>query len=468
MSIVSVLSALRENPEALALLAAVLFAAGLATATLRPGWLLPLVLVLVPVRLPLDFAWNPATPLLLGMVLGRAPAILRMLRGEPLFAAATALLPLWIVLSSLWALQSAFVPLLLAKWGMVLLAAWLAAADEMPNARVLVVALVVAIVPHALWAVAERLHWLAPIGDSGTLEWRGIDFQGAVRGKALFWHPNRLAEFTEEGGLVLVGAAMGGVLPWLAGIGVAAAMAAAWATGSTGGMATIFGGTMLCLGWMLMVRRLWPSHASADAGVGVPAAGSTQRIATGGTAPARRRALWILGIAILGAAVAGAVAFVTHGGIGNRQMVFAFAGDQIAARPWLGAGAGNWSLLVGSSSLELSRFWFRGHAHSLPLQVWVELGAVGVVLVAVFFLVPLASVWPRLRALTPAWRGIGTGASFAILGILAHNLVHYFLRDPIDGIMTGLMLGLVISAARRAPSVRRMPAAPAGEVAAPS
>jgi hypothetical protein len=48
------------------------------------------------------------------------------------------------------------------------------------------------------------------------------------------------------------------------------------------------------------------------------------------------------------------------------------------------------------------------------------------------------------------WAGVGTGASFAVLGILAHNLVHYFLRDPVDGLMTGIVLGLVVSVARRA------------------
>ena len=47
-------------------------------------------------------------------------------------------------------------------------------------------------------------------------------------------------------------------------------------------------------------------------------------------------------------------------------------------------------------------------------------------------------------------RALGTGASFAVLGILAHNLVHYFLRDPTDGIMTGLVLGLVVAAGRGA------------------
>jgi hypothetical protein len=34
-----------------------------------------------------------------------------------------------------------------------------------------------------------------------------------------------------------------------------------------------------------------------------------------------------------------------------------------------------------------------------------------------------------------------------VLGLLAHNLVHYFLRDPVDGITTGLLLGLAVRGA---------------------
>jgi hypothetical protein len=386
----------------------------------RPAWTLPVLIVLIPWRVPFFEDFYPAIPFFLGSLLGRGEAIVKMLAEQRFFLIATLLFPIWLVASSVWALQPAFVSGLLLKWLVVVGAAWLAATDESQDPRLLVLGMVVAIVPHALWAFSERMHWIVPLGDPAGLKMRVIDFQDNIRGKALFWHPNRLAEFTEQCGLVLVGAGLAGVLPRMAALGVGAAFAAAWATGSTGGMATIFGGAVVCAGWMRISDK------------------------------ARRDAVPVLLAAGLGALLIGVWAFLSHGGIGSRQIIFDFAQEQIALRPWLGAGAGNWSLLVGGSSLEISRFWFLGHAHSLPLHLWVELGLPGVLLVAFFFLGPVIRAQGAFARVSGPWAGVGTGASFAVLGILAHNLVHYFLRDPVDGLMTGIVLGLVVSVARRA------------------
>ena len=396
----------------------VLVLAGFLLARFRPSWMLPLLVVVIPFRMPLDAAWNPALPLFFGMLAGRWRALLELARTEAALLAVMAVWPAWILVSASWALQPAFVAGLLGKWLVVFLAFVLAATDDLRAPRLLVAGLLLAVVPHALWAFGERMHWIGLIGDFASLEMRGINFQGAVRGKALFWHPNRLAEFTEQAGVLLAGMAAGGILPLFASAGVAAAMLAAWSTGSTAGMAVIFGGTILCVGWTLM------------------------------SGTARRRAILILTLAGLGAAVAGIWAFISHGGIGSRQIIFDFAAREFAERPWLGAGAGNWSLLVGQAEHGVSRFWFRGHAHSLPLHIAVELGLVGVACAAVFFAAPLVVAWRRFAGLLPVPRAVGTGASFAVLGILAHNLVHYFLRDPTDGIMTGLVLGWVWAAAR--------------------
>jgi len=385
----------------------------------KPAWTLPVLIALIPWRVPFFGDFYPAIPFFLGAMLGRSEAILEMLVEQRLFALATLLFPLWLVCSASWALQPAFVSGLLLKWLVVVGAAWLAATEDSPDPRLLVLGLFVGILPHALWGFSERMHWIVPIGDPAVLKMRVIDFQDSIRGKALFWHPNRLAEFTEQCGLVLVGAGLAGVLPRLAGIGVLAACAAAWATGSTGGMATIFGGAVLCAGWMRISDK------------------------------ARRDAIPVLLAAGLAALLIGTWAFISHGGIGSRQIIFDFAQQQIAERPWLGAGAGNWPLLVGASSLDVSRFWFTGHAHSLPLHLWVELGLPGVLLVGVFFLLPVARAQGSLAGAPVGWAGVGTGATFAVLGILAHNLVHYFLRDPVDGLMTGIVLGLVVSVARR-------------------
>lgn len=403
----------------------VLALVGFVVARIRPLWTLPILVAALPWRMPLDAPWNPVTALFVGFLLGRAGAIRQFASSEILLVGLMATWPLWILASASWAQQPAFMPALLVKWLVVFAAFALAATYEVAAPRLLVVGLLLAVVPHAAWAAAERMHWIGLIGDHASLEMRGVNFQGVVRGKALFWHPNRLAEFTEQGGLLLAGLAAGGVFPLACGLGVLAAMLAAWSTGSTGGMATIFGGTMLCVGWT------WMSGA------------------------ARRRALLILAVAVLGAATAAAWAFVSHGGIGSRQIIFDFAAREFADRPWLGAGAGNWSLLVGQAEAGVSRFWFRGHAHSLPLHIAVELGLLGVAFAALFFAAPLFSSWRRYPDLSRVERALGTGASFAVLGILAHNLVHYFLRDPTDGIMTGLVLGLVVAAGRGARARQR-------------
>ena len=399
--------------------AGLLFFVGAILGWKRPAWTLPVLIAVIPWRVPFFGDFYPAIPFFLGALVGRSEAILEMLAEQRLFLLATLLLPIWLACSYGWALQPAFVSGLLFKWLVVVGAAWLAATEDAPDPRLLVLGLVIAIVPHALWAFSERMHWAVPLGDPAGLKIRVIDFQGTIRGKALFWHPNRLADFTEQCGLVLVGAGLAGVLPRLAAVGVGAAFVVAWATGSTGGMATIFGGALLCAGWMTISDKT------------------------------RRYAVPIVLVAGLGAVLIGWWAFLSHGGIGSRQVIFDFAQEQIAMRPWLGAGAGNWPLLVGGSSMDVSRFWFLGHAHSLPLHLWVELGLPGVALAAFFFIVPVARAQGAFGGWARGGVGGGAGASFAVLGILAHNLVHYFLRDPVDGLMTGIVLGLVVSVARR-------------------
>ncbi len=391
-----------------------------------PTWALLGVFALAPLRLDVLPAVHMATLLLCGAVCGRAPAIVGVLREERAFLVATLALPLWIALSAAWAQQPAFVFGLWVKWAVVVLAAWLAAADRTRDPRLLVGAVFVSMIPHALWGAAERLELIAPRGEAETLKYRVIVFQGDVRGRALFWHPNRLGEYLEQVGLLLGGAGLGGVLPWMCLVGFAVALAGVWGTGSMGSLGTLGGGIFLVAAWMLAGRNL--------------------------SREARRRTFGIAAVAIVLAVGVAVFAFQAHGGVGSRGQVFRFAADRIAERPWLGAGAGNWSLLVGQAPLGLSRYWFRGHAHSLPLHVWVELGVVGVVLLVGFFAVPLWSAVRRFSGAPAAWYGVGVGAAFAVAGLFAHNFVHYFLRDSVDGIVTGVLLGTAIAVARRAPS----------------
>jgi len=397
--------------------AAVAIAAAL-VARLRPGWTFPIVLVAVPLRVPVFPEVELATLLLLGSAAGRAPQILRAAREEaPLFVATLAL-PAWFVASAAWARQPSFAFPAAGKWLVLWLAMALVVADDTLRPRKIVLAAFAAMVPMAAWGFLERLRAVPPLGDPRILRNRAIDLVYMVRGRALFWHPNRLAEFVEQIGLLLVGTGMAGVLPVVSGIGAVIAAAGTWGTDSKAGMATMIGGGILTVAWLQM------------------------------TTAARRRAAWI---GLAGLACAGAVAvwaFWAHGGIGTRTMVYDYAWRILEKQPLLGVGGGNWPLVVAGAPLSLSRFWFRTHAHSLPLQLAVEVGFVGVALAALLFAAPLWTAWRRLATCEPRWRGVVHGATVGVLGLLAHNLVHYFLRDAVDGITTGLLLGLAVAAVR--------------------
>lgn len=389
-------------------------------AVLRPAWVFFAVIVAVPLRVPLFPEVELATLVLIGAVFGRLPAIATALAEEPRLVAATLALPAWFLLSAFWARQPSFVFGAAGKWLVLWLAMVLVIADDTLTPRRIVIAALVAVVPSAAWAFAERVRLVAPFGDQRILRNRAIDLVFMVRGRALFWHPNRLAEFTEQIGLLLVGAGLGGIATTLCAAGVLIAMLGVWGSDSKAGMAAMIGGTFVTTAWLRM------SNA------------------------ARRRAVWASVALLVLAAVAVAVwAYWAHGGIGTRVLVYRFAWRLFAEHPLLGIGGGNWSLAVASAPLGVSRFWFRTHAHSLPLQIAVEVGLLGLVLAALLFAYPLWVAWRRLPATDPGWRGIVHGAIAGILGLLAHNLVHYFLRDAADGIVTGLLLGLAIAASGR-------------------
>ena len=107
----------------------------------RPGWILPILIPLVPWRIPFFGDFYPAIPFFLGALVGRSEAILTMLAEQRLFLIATLLFPIWLVCSASWALQPAFVSGLLLKWLVVVGAAWLAATEDSPDPRLLVLGL---------------------------------------------------------------------------------------------------------------------------------------------------------------------------------------------------------------------------------------------------------------------------------------------------------------------------------------
>jgi hypothetical protein len=411
---------------------AVVFLAAL-LARWRPAAVFPVVLVSVPWRLPIFPTVELATLVFIGVVLGRAPRLVKSFVEEPLLLTLTAAFPAWFLASALWARQPAFVPPAAAKWIVVWIAMVLVMSDETLRPRRVVIAGLVAMVPMALWGAAERLRLLTPLGDPEILRNRAIDLVSMVRGRALFWHPNRLAEFVEQIGLLLVSCSVNGLLPRLCAAGAAIACLGVWGTDSKAGFATMVGGGVVVAALLSM------------------------------SATNRRRALAVLAAGVVVGALVATWAFVAHGGVGTRTLIYRYAWRVLKDHPFLGVGGGNWALAIGMAPLSISRFWFRSHAHSLPLQLVVEVGFVGLALGAAFFLAPLHFAWRRLPERGSEWRGVTCGAMAGVLGLLAHNLVHYFLRDPVDGITTGLLLGLAVRGALSNASVTAVDRTSSGE-----
>ena len=429
------------TPPPESLLAVVLIAAGVLVGWSRPCWLLPAAFLIVPLRVPIVSFAEISTLFLLGGALARAPALPGVLRRHPIVVAALFVFPLWLAVSALWATQGWFALREAGKWLVLTVAALVALADDAKTPRPVVIAAALAMAFAASWGIAERLHLLAPLGDRELLRDRLIDFEGTIRGRALFYHPNRLSEFVEQIGLLLAACAVLGPMRIACALGALLAFAGTWSTGSTAGMATMFGGGLLVAALLIV----WRARMS-----GVPVAPQ----AAVGSSQLRSRVRLALLLSLPVAAGAAALVasrhlFEAHGGLGPRAGVYRYAWGLIQGSPWLGIGGGNWPLEVGRAPFHLSRFWFRTHTHSLPLQIWVEAGAIGLLASAAMFAVPVATVLRGIRACDPAWRGVAIGAAAGVLGLLAHNVVHYFLRQPADGIPTGLLLGWAVAAVSR-------------------
>jgi O-antigen ligase len=87
------------------------------------------------------------------------------------------------------------------------------------------------------------------------------------------------------------------------------------------------------------------------------------------------------------------VSGIDHGRLGEWNVAL----DAMAERPLTGAGADSYALAAsevgGGGTL---------YAHNLPLEIWAELGPIGLALVIVLFASTAALVW-RLRADRRAW-----------------------------------------------------------------
>jgi O-antigen ligase len=87
----------------------------------------------------------------------------------------------------------------------------------------------------------------------------------------------------------------------------------------------------------------------------------------------------------------------------HRLMTWSFAGDRIAERPFIGWGLDAARAIPGADEpIYEGRVWLQLHPHNAAIQVWLELGVPGAVLVALIvawlWLSLAAAPWPRLFA----------------------------------------------------------------------
>src|SRR5207302_8324015 len=81
---------------------------------------------------------------------------------------------------------------------------------------------------------------------------------------------------------------------------------------------------------------------------------------------------------------------------GHRLLIWSFTGEHIAERPLLGWGLDSSRAIPGGNSeIRPGQNWLSLHPHDAALQVWLELGMPGAVLVALL----LGWFWLRLDRL---------------------------------------------------------------------
>jgi O-antigen ligase len=85
---------------------------------------------------------------------------------------------------------------------------------------------------------------------------------------------------------------------------------------------------------------------------------------------------------------------------GHRLLIWSFVGERIAERPVLGWGLdASRAIPGGNTEARLGQNWLSLHPHDAPLQVWLELGVPGAVLLALL----LGLFWLRLERLNGPW-----------------------------------------------------------------
>jgi O-antigen ligase len=104
------------------------------------------------------------------------------------------------------------------------------------------------------------------------------------------------------------------------------------------------------------------------------------------------------------------------GSAGHRLLIWSFVGDHIAERPLVGWGLDSSRAIPGGKELiRPGQPWLPLHPHDAALQLWLELGAPGAVLLALIF----ALLWLRLAAVPwPPLYAAAAGGSLSVATVI--------------------------------------------------
>jgi O-antigen ligase len=105
------------------------------------------------------------------------------------------------------------------------------------------------------------------------------------------------------------------------------------------------------------------------------------------------------------------------GSAGHRLLIWSFAGERIAERPFAGWGLDSARAIPGGrDEIRPGQQWLPLHPHDAALQVWLELGAPG----AALFALLVGLLWLRLAAVSwPRLYGAAAGGSLTAALVIA-------------------------------------------------
>ncbi|HYC96271.1 MAG TPA: O-antigen ligase family protein, partial [Sphingomicrobium sp.] len=271
------------------------------------------------------------------------------------------------------------------------------------------------------------------------------------------WYPYRISNFGVATGFFANSNHMANLL--LVTIPFVAAAGASLRAGTKDARARSVGLAVVASGLVLIILGLILNRSLAGYGLGVPVVLASLLILFGQSARRTAGALAAIGLAGIAA-----IALLWASPIGTQldelgASTSVTSRRQIAANSLalasefapVGSGVGTYPKLyqLKEDPAEVDR-WYVNHAHNDYLELAVETGLPGVLLILVFLFWWGIAVWRMLRS--PASDQFALAGAIASAAILMHSMVDYPLRTAAIGAVFAMSLALILQSRRSAQS----------------